>query len=306
MTLNYPRGAFAQSIRMRRRSLPHQKVLLIVEGSTDKSAYSSFVSTDVHFVAGRGKETVLNAYDDLASDNLDNCIFVVDCDGNTDARWLGLPDLFISENRDIEADLILGLRAFERVAIGHLLRTVDDVEQAKLMAHTLVQQAASMTSVFGIVFDAARALGLPLRVRDASTGQKRRIRPDDVDLHAQWISSRTTPPIDEVANAIGIALGWEQGAAQHVTESATSGGTKPCREHSVPSCSTCIHRRFSNGHSLTRACSQLLSAELSYAVSPEEVGRSILVSPDTTMVSTWSTAARIKRWQSKHGVTAVA
>jgi hypothetical protein len=306
MTLNYPPGAFAQSIRMRRQKLPSKITLLIVEGTTDKSAMSTVLHDDVYLVPGRGKDTLLQAYEQLDGESVENCLFLIDCDGEDNTRLLGKANLIVSELRDVEADLVYRLRALQKVSIGLISEKEDSVASIRQQSHEIEEYGLRLTGAFGIVLDVARRQGLKLRLFDTATNRKRRLELRDMPSLGLWLLEQRIPTLSELACAMGDVLSWSAAECANVASHAAAGGAKECRKHARRSCSDCISRRFSNGHSLVEIYAYLLSQQLGVVIQARDIARSLRSSVDLRAVSEWSTAIRMNKWQTVRGVNLLA
>lgn len=303
MALTYPSAAaLAASIQLRRRSLPIDNVLLIVEGSTDGRSLLPFLNEKVHLVPSTGKDYLLGAYEALKQDPPINCLYLVDCDGQIDSRWLGQPDLIVSEYRDIEVDLLRVLRSFEVVGPEYLWNGQGSVGTARDLAAELCDFALDMAAVFGVIIDSAREAGLKIRIRDPHTGNLRRIRLGDLASFDSWIGSGKVPSQEVMIEAISQFVGWSHTEKVEILESAQVGGRKHCRLHSLTCCRDCVARRFSNGHDTVAVLAALISEKGGVERLPlAAVTHALRIGGRIDRVHSWDVARRATLWAESNG-----
>jgi hypothetical protein len=293
--------AFAQSIRQRRRAIQSERVLLVVEGASDKRALFPLLDDGVFVVPANGKEMLLGAYSALQGEGLTRCLYLVDCDGSLEAKWRGMPDLIISQNRDMEADLLFQLDAFSGVSREYLAHKFDSVGQLRPVAAQKLEFCAQLTAQVGMVLDAARAKGLPTRVVDGVTNKRRKVELRDVDGFEAWVSKGELPPSPVLLGALGDALGWLDDDKNALDSIVALGGHKLCRAHSTASCAPCQARRFSNGHHLVETLAQVLRSSLGRDVSVASAAEATRMSLDPGRLSAWDVVARIRTWEAASG-----
>lgn len=302
MTLSFPRAAaLAQSIRQRLQALPPASPLLVVEGSTDKRALLPFLLPDVVVVPARGKDMLLGAYALLEPDSLSNCLFVVDCDGETASEWKGRPNLIISENRDIEADLLFELSAFDRLVAEYLGAGLSTPSDVASQAAGLLLQCSELTANLGVLLDSARQRGLRVRVIDGVTGVKRRAAPSDLPSLEAWLSSGHAPNYREVLQDLKGLLAWSDTDLAAVELDARAGEGKSCRAHGRARCIPCRARRYSNGHDLVQAITRALRSRIG-ELEQTEVERAVRMCADKQLADRWIVAQRVRLWEASASV----
>ena len=248
-----PAATFAQGIRMRLRRLRADEILLIVEGSSDKSALMRWLSSSVHVLPAAGKEQVVLSRDHLTPDERLRCTMIVDCDGRVEPAWLGDDDLIISEMRDLEADLIHHFAVVESLVFEHAWQLGSSKSELTHLAEQLQEFAVNLATVFGIVTDTAALVGVPTRVVDPHSGERRRLRLTDLSpahLMGAWPEA---PSLEKLTGLLGIKLTWTEAQPSAILALEARQRLKLCRAHTAPACIPCTARRFANGHDIIDA-----------------------------------------------------
>lgn len=296
--LKFPNpAAFTQSIRMRRNGAEPGTLFLIVEGVSDKRTFLPLLDNGIHYVPARGKPMVVEAFNTLSSEGVDDCMFVVDCDGEDNRDILGVPNLVVSVNRDVDADLLLSLSSFERVALEYLSEHADTGTDTQALASSLLDYSRELTALFGLHLDAARMEGKPVKLVDPVTSLRRRIRPTDVQAFDLWVRNFVIPDANELVNAIGAALSWGDGDQAGVLERGLRGAEKHCRLHGGSRCAFCTPRTYSSGHDLVDVLALGLSQRCGFVVSPAEFARVVRVAAQAGVRDSWAVGQRIKMWR---------
>jgi hypothetical protein len=289
-------AAFTHSLRLRRANAAPGTKFLVVEGASDKKSFQPLLDSAFHFVPARGKDMVLWAHDALASEGITDCLFIVDCDGSLDAKWLGQPCLIVSTNRDVEADLLFDVSAFERMALEFLSDHVTTRIDCQILAGSLLALAKNLTGGFGVVLDAARTEGVPISRVDKITGTRVRIRMKELGELRDWVQNFVSIDAGEMLTSVSAEMNWSKAEVDRVRGVMEHGSVKLCRIHSVAACLSCIARRFSNGHDLVDVLSLGISQRCGYSVSEAEVARAIRLATSSEELKNWDVANRIDRW----------
>jgi hypothetical protein len=290
----------AQAVVMRARSLPLDKTLLVVEGTSDRQSIVPFLADSVHVAAAGGRPGVLKAREKCQEEGISNCLFLVDCDGLTSADWLGHSNLIISSNRDLEADFHLELRSFERFGMQHLAKGADSVHEIRAVVTQLSDYVLRMASRLGIVLDAARAVKLPLRLVD-SNGARRRIRFGDIPSSVSWAREKVLLSEEELAEEIGSVLGWTVEDRQRLAAFSVQARAKTCRSHGLSDCHACAARRFCNGHDLVEFTTLTMCGHLDAVIPIQEVSSNLRMAADSRRLRGWDVMRRIGAWESAAG-----
>jgi hypothetical protein len=297
-TLRFPSpAAFTQSLRMRRNGAPSETKFLVVEGVSDKKSFQPLLDPDFHYVPARGKEMVLAAFDTLTAEGVTDCLFIVDCDGDTDQAWLGHRGLIVSTNRDIDADLLFDLGAFHRVSLEFLSDFGFTAAQCGEIGNNLLDYARAVTASLGILLDAARDSGANTKFLDHVVGGRRRIRLKDFAESALWVQNFVPVVATDLLPAASSSLGWTAGQEQRILEKIAVGSRKLCRTHQLARCPDCTPRRFSNGHDLVDVLALGLSQRCGYKVTEAEFARATRLATSAGAMDAWEVAIRIRRWQ---------
>lgn len=290
-------AAFAQSVRMRRSASSPGTLFLIVEGSSDRKTFHALLNPHLHYVPSRGKEMVLGAFDLLSAEGVSDCMFVVDCDGGTESRWLGRDGLVISANRDVDADLLLTLRAFDRVALEYLSDVGNTAEECVSAANSVMRFATALTASFGIILDGARSLGMSVKVVDLLTGKRRRLRLNDLGEIHGWVRDLSAPDSGSLLQVVASVLSWKDDQRSTLAAHLATGAEKPCRLHRATRCTQCTPRRFSNGHDLADVLALALTQRCGFEVKPAEFARAARLAASKEAATNWDVGVRILRWQ---------
>ena len=290
---------------MRVRAMPSGSALLVVEGSTDRSVLLPFASESTIIVVSRGKDRLVPAYQQLAPGLRHSVLFVLDCDGNTPGHLKGKEDLVLSTNRDLESDLIFELDVLQRVVLEILADRVESLASARAVTDQLVAAAADYATSLGIVQDSARCLKLPVRVVDALTGRKRRLRPSDLVGINKALSGDTLVDCYEVAKDAAAVLGWSASQYRRVEGAIQRTEQNECTRHRSVGCLTCRRMRHCNGHSLVDALARALFVVEGHRMPAEELDRLLRVASTGAVVDNWAVLARVKRWQQARGIAAL-
>ena len=195
---------FVQYVRQARRGT--RNPFLIVEGLSDKRALLPFVDGSVAVIPADGKDKLLAAYVGLTDKERRHIAFVLDCDGSTPSELKGLHDLVITTNRDVEADLIFELRAFQHYCLELLAHVYDSPLEVDREASTIVSMAAHISGILGAVVTVGGGEGLRLKVADGN--RRRRLRLSDLPELRGWLADPHVVGADEVAAAVARRLAW--------------------------------------------------------------------------------------------------
>jgi hypothetical protein len=290
-------AAFTQSIRMRRSGAPVDTRFLIVEGVSDKKSFQPLLDRSFHYIPARGKDMVLSAFETLVKEGVSDCLFIVDCDGGTDKKWLGRPGLIISNNRDIEADLLFDLGAFNRVSLEYLADYGYSAPECEAMGQRLLEYARDFTANMGILLDAARDCGANTKIFDVVRNTRRRIRVGDLPEAASLLENFIPTTAAELLLIAQDALGWSESQRAQILERIVRGSEKRCRAHQMDQCPRCTPRRFSNGHDLVDVLSIGISQRCGYVVTEAEFARAARLATSPDAIEAWDVAIRVRKWQ---------
>lgn len=290
-------AAFTQSLRMRRAGAPLRTQFLVVEGVSDKKSFQPLLDPYFHYVPARGKDMVLSAFETLSAEGVDDCLFVVDCDGGVDPNWLGRRGLIVSTNRDIDADLLFDLGAFHRVSLEYLSEFGHTPVECGEIGQNLLVYAREITAGLGIVLDAARDAGAKTKFLDPVLNVRRRIRLQDFPDFDLWVEHFVPVVAEDLLSEASLKLGWTVSDEQHVRERVEAGSHKMCRRHGLARCAACTPRRFSNGHDLVDVLSLGLSQRCGYEVPQAEFARATRLATSLEAIENWDVAARVRSWQ---------
>jgi hypothetical protein len=279
-----------------RRSANEGWSFLVVEGTSDKRALAPLLGDRFYYIPARGKDMVLHAQERLTAEGVNDCLFLVDCDGEVDPQRLGMSNLIVSSNRDLEADLLFELKAFDRIALEYLSDFGYGSSECERVGRELLAFVSGITARLGIGLDAARQLGLPVKILDQEQNRRRRVSLLDVPEMLSWVNNFV--PVDslDVAEAVARLLSWGEGELQSVAQIAERGASKLCRLHGLAACPSCTPRRYSNGRDLIAGLSLALSQRCGFKVTEAELSRSLRLATSPLSASNWSVALRVDAW----------
>jgi hypothetical protein len=286
--------AFAQSVRQRLDNLPSSVAIAIVEGGSDKQSLVPFMHPTARIVAAHGKEMVLGAKAFFTPDELMRLAMIVDCDGQSNPEWFDDDLVIVSSARDIDADFVIYLGAFESVLVDFVAKRCDSSGETTVEVEYWRAFTCALSSRFGVVLDTARRLGKPVKISDSQTRLRRRVRLIDMPEVDRWIAQRYVPSMQEVVRAMAATVGWGRETQDLVLSQSLDGGGKLCRLHDKPNCDGCMPRRFSNGHDLVDLVSRIATFEGGFEVSPAEIARAFRMSRHTANLNEWSVYRRLK------------
>jgi hypothetical protein len=206
----------------------------------------------------------------------------------------------VSSNRDIEADLLFVVGAFDRLALEYLAHMGATPDECRAKSAAVLGFAKQLTSDFGRILDSARHEGLRVSIHDPRTGTKRRLQLRDLPSFETWTKRRESAEESELTTQMGDVLGWSAGDRVGIVQRILEGSQKLCRAHQAAKCRSCTPRRFSNGHDLVDVLSGVFSTEAGFLVSEAEFSRALRVAAPTDQLSSWDVARRIQAWQEGH------
>lgn len=273
--------------------------MVIVEGDDDRRAIFPFLSGPVVVVPAGGKTNVLAAYQQLEIKFRAGVVFIVDCDGSLAEPMKGRVDLVITTNRDIEADLLLELKAFDRVADEYLSPEATDPAELANLSIELLDIAADLAHHIGVLQASAAGLGLRTRrLGKAKNGGKIRV----FDLpSAEAMASGSPRDLDALATDLAALTGWSPVEREAVIELAEQHLQEECA-HSAQCCSDCRRQRHANGHHLVDCVTATLANHSSTDIAASEVAHALRIGADRSLVSGWEVAKRLQRWQDERGL----
>jgi hypothetical protein len=298
--LEFPRPeGFVQSLRQRVRGLGTDVPLLVVEGDDDLRAIFPFLAGTATVVPAGGRTNALAAFQQLEARFRAGVVFVVDCDGQLGDSFKGHHDLVITTNRDIEADLLLELRAFVRVAAEYLSQEVADPSELATLTESLLSTAADLALHLGVLQGSAAGLGLRVRPRGRSANS-RRIRVFDLPS-ATVMASGSPPNLDSLATDLAALTGWSPAQKQAVVERAEELLRESCA-HGPTCCPDCLRQRHANGHHLVDCVTAVLATRSATAISSSEIARAIRIGADRSLLGDWEVTNRLRQWQEGSGL----
>lgn len=300
--LRYPSAAgFAQAIIQRRRALPPERPLVVVEGATDRRALLPHFAENVQVIPAGGRPNAIAAFHRAKLDGMMGVLVIIDCDGDTPLELKGHHGLVISTNRDLEADLLLELDAMRRFACEVLADSADDGQAAKALAGALLRSVQEVAVAIERVRSAARRLGIGTRMLDAKLGRRRKIRPTDLAGSLVWVSESQMLKLEEVTAEYGALAGWSAAEMQAVAVGAQADAGASCCRHESPGCEACETRCLCNGHDLVDLLTIGVNGATGLSLKVEEVDRSLRIAADARKIASWEVAKRAKRWASNGG-----
>ena len=284
---------------MRRRKTPGD-VVLVVEGARDRKCVLRLTEDRAMVIPAFGKANLLFAFDNLEQEFRRTVLFLVDCDNKLDRRYKGHRDLVITENRDIEADLVLTLKGLAGFAAEFLdLERRQDCDRA---VEAILPAACGLSARLNSVLEGARQQGARSRI-EGRDRVNRRIRLLDIPDQHELIGLYGRGSIGAFVDRLAAKLSWSGDERSAITESVRQMTEKPCRRHGRKSCDPCWHRSFCNGHDLVDAVAIVCAASYSLHVGDEVVERAVRMGYDLSGIEDWPVIERIRNWEVGTGVT---
>lgn len=249
--LNPPSRSFGQEVRLKLRTLKNDDVLLISESPDDARTMAKYLANNVRFKPASGKRNSLAAHEYLTESEHRNVLFMVDCDGEDNKKILNLPNLIITDNRDLESDYFLILGAFKELTVQALLRHPEheDIYEVRVLADKINSFVVDVAEKIGrIRTQAARA---KLKIKVTEEGKRPR-KLDARDLSNIEQRSATLAPFsyEEISKEFAAINNWDENWPIRLGQWEKTGNRKICRKHTENDCSSCKVRRFANGHDL--------------------------------------------------------
>ncbi|WP_447006069.1 hypothetical protein ACRAKI_06135 [Saccharothrix isguenensis] len=270
---------------------------MIVEGATDKRALFPFLASNVQVIPAGSSSQVIRTYRDLEVPLRDGVLFILDCDGKVDPDLKGNRDLVITKNRDLEADLLIELKALHRVAFELLALDSNDPKELSKKTEETLHVAVEIASNLGIARLAANELSLPTRIVDRKTQKRRKFRFSDLQ-RPRSRADLLSFDFEKAANEICSLVAWSVNDTKNVLTLASRGKLKRCRRHGSRECVSCKQMSFCNGHDLVDALVVVLNVLHGVTLPVSVFDRMLRVSADRSSVQHWEVFRRIKAWES--------
>ncbi|WP_432511775.1 hypothetical protein [Kineococcus sp. SYSU DK001] len=286
-----------QLIRMMRRAAPVASAVLVVEGVADQRALFPFLASDVTVLPVGGKNHVLDIFESLRQQNFPGVLCLVDCDGDIASRLKGQEGLILSVRRDMDADLLVELEAYERVILESVADKVASPGEGRRVARQIVELAEEVATTFGMVLRAAQKRKLPVKLLDLEMTVKRRVELRDVDLLVDWLSGSSAIPSVDVASRMGTVLHWPEDRIEYVIRDLEQLEDVECKKHFDISCRDCRGRAHANGHSLIEGICIALRAQYKVQMDRKDLERRVRLAVDPLALSRWEVWRRMSFWQ---------
>jgi hypothetical protein len=287
-------AALAQEVKARLRVRPDISApLVIFEGSSDVEAYRHFVRTEVQLHAVGGRDRVLSVYDQLSSDAVsNNIVYILDCDNGVDEHYKGITNVVISQNRDMECDLLLTLSALDRLA-----------SEEQSMSQVILGAAIEDAVLVGRLKDSGRALGLPVRKQVPGRSGRVRVAMGELDRGALGADSSEADRLEAISKTLSAAVEWTAAERASVLEGSMNGVTAGCEEHGAIAC-TCDVRRFCNGHDLMEL-TYLACVEGGLQMDERNFARAIRMGASDLLAQDWAFVRRLRGFEAATGLRVV-
>lgn len=290
--------SFTQYVRQVRRGTRNS--ILVVEGITDKRALMPLLDPSVVVIPADGKDKLVAAFDGLTGSHRNGVAFILDCDGETHRRLKGHLELVITTNRDVEADLILIVGAFRRVAFELLAQHFDARKQIEDAAEAIVDDASFFATKFGLVRVTAVRLGLRVKLQDCVTRRKRAIRPSDLVELSDMLMHSGQVSIDEISTGVGAILGWSDQQVAQVVEACVSVRKGFCIRHGER-CVPCQTQRYCGGHVLVDVLPALVLLRYGVVTNARVLDSHLRIASSSCDLAVWGVPERLRKWQEFSG-----
>ena len=291
--------SFVQYVRQSRRGSDNS--ILIVEGITDKRAMLPLLDSSVTVIPADGKDKLIAAFDGLSSRYQERIAFVLDCDGDTPGRLKGHGNLVLTTNRDVEADLLLEVRAFRGLAFELLAHLYDDIPSIEAAADAIVLDSSRLASKFGATRNASATLGLRQKLQDPHSGRKRPVRPSDLPGIAHMAGDVERVHATHLAAEIGGVLDWSPEEQRQVATLTAQELERPCSHHASRPCGPCTTRRHCGGHSLVDTLPAVIAARHGLNIDAAVLDRGLRIAAPSSELQSWRVLERLRRWEDASG-----
>ncbi|MFD7655870.1 hypothetical protein ACFV4N_18000 [Actinosynnema sp. NPDC059797] len=283
---------------MRRRALPPDSALVVVEGVTDKRALFPFVSSTCFVVPAAGKDRLITAFESLDKDLLDKTLFILDCDGSTPQRLKGRSGLILTVNRDLEADLLFELQSLNRIVADYFADSAPTPSSVSSILEEIQKEVAEVTQSFGMLRKVAGEAGFRVRVKDTGRRNSRKIRLYDLGAVESKIGSGAQIPLAVILDEMSSRLGWNNDQKSDIASRCKALSRIECRHHGESACKPCGFRKYCNGHDIVDALAICLSRRLKKAVRAEDIDRMLRMSSSERFLPSWEVYRRVRNWES--------
>lgn len=263
--------SFLSEIRLRLDALGDDSAALVVEGPEDKKIFHHRISATATIIPATGKTRLRDALNSIADDDKGRILFLTDCDYDVpNGNLKGGPDIIITTNCDVEADLIrLGVLA--KVAVEVVPKVVSTDISATRIEEIVRQHAEELTIHLGRIRMAAQPLGADLEF-------------EELDFSKYW-SEKNGISVDKIYQVM-----WN-----HVHEK-TSISRKEWNDrlNSIPYDPILCH-----GKDLLKATRMFLRRlyKMDNKITPDILAMMIRLAVDQHIFDQWEGTQRIRRWE---------
>lgn len=307
--LNFPNAeSFVQSLRQRRNAAGGSVPFIVVEGSSDRKALFPFIDKSAVIIPASGKGNLIYAYRRLEKKYRRQTVFLLDCDGATNASLKGKPELVLTSNRDIEADIIFELSALTRMGQELLAEDADRSEDVDLECEALKDSAINFALNLGIVRAAARDQKLKTHLRTHRTGRSRKIGLPDIECAAENAKQKRPSDLSLglIVRDMASIAEWSKAESEAVRKASEECLSRKCSRHTRSRCKACLAMRYCNGHDLVEALHMILDLRYSVILRSGDVDRYLRISADRQKLPDWTVFSRLEAWENLTGAKLLA
>ena len=274
----YTAESLLQDARLQVEALGEGHGVLIVEGDSDKRLLAPRWMSVANVIVGTNKTLVMDAHAGLLEHDRGRIVCLVDCDDDVARGTLrGAPDLIITTNADMEADLVAqgAIRAVVALVVREALnsdRHLDEITAAVL------ERSGACVIPLGRLRRAARVAGIALE-----------FQPWDFDYES--VRTRGTAEVDEAAVR---------------AELQRRANLRPQQMARIERNLAAIRTDYAvcNGKDVIAACASVLKTD--YRVSRRRLDNlddMVRLGLAPAEFEAWDVVRRVRRWEATHGTS---
>jgi hypothetical protein len=265
-----------QDARLQVEALGEGHGVMIVEGDADRRFFAPRWVSVSNVVVASNKTLVMDAHGGMLEQDRGRILCLVDCDDDVARGTLrGAPDLIITTNADMEADLVAqgAIRAVVAQVVQGALSSEERLDE---IAHEVIDRSGACTIPLGRLRRAARVAGIALE-----------FRPWEFDY--EGVRARGATEIDEAA----VRVELQRRAGLTASQMARIERNLAAMRTDYSIC---------NGKDVIAACASVLRTD--YGVPRRRLDNlddMVRLGIGQAEFEAWDVARRVRRWEDAHG-----
>jgi hypothetical protein len=272
----YTAESLLQDARLQVEALGEGHGVLIVEGETDKRLLAPRWVPISSVVVATNKTLVVGAHAAMLEKDRGRIVCLVDCDDDVARGTLGgAPDLIITTNADVEADLVAqgAIRAVVAQVVSGALSSDSDLDE---ITTAVVTRSCACTIPLGRLRRAARLAGIALE-----------FEPWKFDYES--VRARRTDVVDEAAIQSELQL----------RASLTAPQMRRIRSHVA---AIADDYAICNGKDVIAACASVLKMDFGVPKRRlDNLDDLVRLGLGQAEFEAWDVIRRVRRWEASHG-----